>query len=206
MTPERVFGAVGLREFFAERGRVPHPHRPCALRLGKPTFTDSAREQAAALETSTDRPPNVARIERQLQQLGADLEAYGCSAVFYGGRWPHLELAPDASIHWDDAADFFALRYRSTVLATSDPDALINHALVYVLHQGCAGDPRPAHVASAALSLVGQRAEEVERLHILQTLKHFHGNRTHAARALDISVRTLRNKLRLYSDQLTASR
>jgi DNA-binding NtrC family response regulator len=41
---------------------------------------------------------------------------------------------------------------------------------------------------------------EVEKKHILVVLDRFHGNRTHAAEALDISVRTLRNKLREYRE------
>lgn len=39
---------------------------------------------------------------------------------------------------------------------------------------------------------------EVERQHILSALDHCKGNRTHAARDLDISIRTLRNKLNEY--------
>ena len=40
---------------------------------------------------------------------------------------------------------------------------------------------------------------EIERTHILETLGSFNDNRTHAAKALGISVRTLRNKLKEYS-------
>ncbi len=40
---------------------------------------------------------------------------------------------------------------------------------------------------------------EVERRHILNALNHCHGNRTHAARLLDVSIRTLRNKLHEYN-------
>lgn len=45
---------------------------------------------------------------------------------------------------------------------------------------------------------VGQTVAEVERELIIQTLGHCHGNRTHAATILGISIRTLRNKLRQY--------
>jgi len=38
----------------------------------------------------------------------------------------------------------------------------------------------------------------MERDLILRTLEQHHGNRTHAARTLGISIRTLRNKLREY--------
>ena len=40
---------------------------------------------------------------------------------------------------------------------------------------------------------------EVVRTHIILTLAHCRGNRTHAAKALDISLRCLRNKLREYA-------
>ena len=40
---------------------------------------------------------------------------------------------------------------------------------------------------------------DVERGLIIDTLQHCLGNRTHAANILGISIRTLRNKLKLYS-------
>jgi DNA-binding NtrC family response regulator len=49
-------------------------------------------------------------------------------------------------------------------------------------------------------SLVGRTVSDVERDLILDTLDHCLGNRTHAANILGISIRTLRNKLREYSD------
>ncbi|MBI1339060.1 AAA domain-containing protein [bacterium] len=47
---------------------------------------------------------------------------------------------------------------------------------------------------------VGQTVAEVEQELILSTLDHCLGNRTHAANILGISIRTLRNKLRAYTD------
>jgi DNA-binding NtrC family response regulator len=47
--------------------------------------------------------------------------------------------------------------------------------------------------------LIGSTVGEIERELVLQTLAHCHGNRTHAARVLGVSVRTLRNKIRQYS-------
>ena len=40
---------------------------------------------------------------------------------------------------------------------------------------------------------------EIEKRHILAALTHSKGNRTHAAKVLDISIRTLRNKLNEYN-------
>ena len=58
---------------------------------------------------------------------------------------------------------------------------------------------RAASAAGAATrGLVGRTVAEVERDLILDTLDHCLGNRTHAARILGISIRTLRNKLNEY--------
>jgi DNA-binding NtrC family response regulator len=62
----------------------------------------------------------------------------------------------------------------------------------------------PASLAAAAAmtttrALVGRTVSDVERDLILDTLDHCLGNRTHAATILGISIRTLRNKLREYS-------
>ncbi|MCA0200295.1 MAG: sigma-54 dependent transcriptional regulator [Proteobacteria bacterium] len=46
--------------------------------------------------------------------------------------------------------------------------------------------------------LVGRTVADVERDLIIDTLKHTLGNRTHAAKILGISIRTLRNKLNAY--------
>jgi DNA-binding NtrC family response regulator len=53
---------------------------------------------------------------------------------------------------------------------------------------------------TAARNLVGRTVAEVEQDLILETLTHCLGNRTHAAHILGISIRTLRNKLKQYSD------
>jgi two-component system response regulator FlrC len=50
-------------------------------------------------------------------------------------------------------------------------------------------------------ALVGRTVAQVERELILDTLSHTLGNRTHAANILGISIRTLRNKLKLYTEQ-----
>ncbi|SON57718.1 Transcriptional regulatory protein ZraR [Hartmannibacter diazotrophicus] len=60
---------------------------------------------------------------------------------------------------------------------------------------------RAAATAEAVTrALVGRTVADVERDLILDTLDHCLGNRTHAARILGISIRTLRNKLNEYSD------
>ncbi|MFY0636825.1 sigma-54 interaction domain-containing protein [Maricaulis maris] len=54
---------------------------------------------------------------------------------------------------------------------------------------------------SVQADMIGRTVSEVEQDLILNTLDHCLGNRTHAANILGISIRTLRNKLKLYSDQ-----
>jgi len=53
--------------------------------------------------------------------------------------------------------------------------------------------------ATTTRALVGRTVSDVERDLILDTLTHCLGNRTHAANILGISIRTLRNKLREYT-------
>ena len=67
-----------------------------------------------------------------------------------------------------------------------------------------ASAPTPAASATSATTtagLVGMTVAQVEQNLILGTLDHCLGNRTHAANILGISIRTLRNKLRDYSEQ-----
>ena len=56
----------------------------------------------------------------------------------------------------------------------------------------------PVRGAAGVGSLVGRTVADVERDLIIDTLKHTLGNRSHAARILGISIRTLRNKLNAY--------
>lgn len=57
----------------------------------------------------------------------------------------------------------------------------------------------PKQAAEQSLSWKpGRTLDELERNVILEALKHFSGNRTHTAKSLGISIRTLRNKLAEY--------
>ncbi len=64
---------------------------------------------------------------------------------------------------------------------------------------------RTAQVAATAAEtatrgFVGQTVSEMEQHLIIDTLEHCFGNRTHAANILGISIRTLRNKLKEYTE------
>jgi DNA-binding NtrC family response regulator len=67
-------------------------------------------------------------------------------------------------------------------------------------HSGVAAMSIAAAGAAPVNTLVGRKVADVEKDLILNTLDHCLGNRTHAANILGISIRTLRNKLKLYSD------
>ena len=64
-----------------------------------------------------------------------------------------------------------------------------------------ASDESSTGNGSVTSALVGRTVADVERDLIIDTLKHCFGNRTHAANILGISIRTLRNKLRQYTDE-----
>jgi DNA-binding NtrC family response regulator len=95
--------------------------------------------------------------------------------------------------------------HRAVVLATGseiDTDAIM-------LQNGASLSPSQSEIGTGAIAasasaagvpLVGKTVAEVEQDLIIDTLDHCLGNRTHAAKILGISIRTLRNKLKLYND------
>ncbi|MEM7619155.1 MAG: sigma-54 dependent transcriptional regulator [Pseudomonadota bacterium] len=97
--------------------------------------------------------------------------------------------------------------HRAVILTTGDyilPEAIDLSESTMQTHQFDPSSPESiaAHTADAMTqNLVGKTVAEVERYLILDTLDHCLGNRTHAANILGISIRTLRNKLKQYSDE-----
>ncbi|MDH5489124.1 MAG: sigma-54 dependent transcriptional regulator [Rhodospirillaceae bacterium] len=96
--------------------------------------------------------------------------------------------------------------HRAVLLATGDE---INDAAI-LAGDAQAGVGRAKQPSGASgeneggnngADLVGRSVAEVERDLIINTLNHCLGNRTHAANILGISIRTLRNKLKLYSQE-----
>lgn len=85
------------------------------------------------------------------------------------------------------------------------PDLSSDDALSHgVLSHGVLSHGVPVLAAHADPSeivpyLIGSTVEAIERELVLQTLTRCDGNRTHAARVLGVSVRTLRNKIRQYA-------
>ena len=90
--------------------------------------------------------------------------------------------------------------HRAVLLASGSeigPDAILSPDGESIATAGPAG--RAVQAAEAATrGLVGRTVAQVECDLILDTLDHCLGNRTHAAKILGISIRTLRNKLNEY--------
>lgn len=128
-------------------------------------------------------------IEKYAQANGVNARPLSGAAeqMLRGHSWPGNVRELENTLH-------------RAVLLTSgseiEPDAILLH-----------GSSSPGQAGSAkesggeAVSLVGQTVADVERQLIINTVKHCLGNRTHAANILGISIRTLRNKLKLYNEQ-----
>ena len=65
-------------------------------------------------------------------------------------------------------------------------------------------EERFAEASGHASATVGMTVREMEKELIFNTLNEVKDNRTHAAKMLGISIRTLRNKLNEYRDGLDA--
>ena len=108
-------------------------------------------------------------------------------------RWPgnvrELENAMHRAVLLSSGSEIeeFAIRLPDGQPMASPPEASV---------------ARTASMAAEAVSrgFVGQTVAQVEQQLILDTLNHCVGNRTHAANILGISIRTLRNKLKEYSE------
>lgn len=111
--------------------------------------------------------------------------------VLKAGEWPGNVRELENTIH------------RAVLLSVGneiEPDAIRPpEALSAISDEPAATAAATAEAISG--SLVGMTVAEVERDLILNTLDHCIGNRTHAANILGISIRTLRNKLKQYSDE-----
>ena len=108
--------------------------------------------------------------------------------------------------HWPgNVRELENTMHRAVLLATGD---MIEPEAMVLPDGGAPGGAAPETAGAEAVvgavvtaaGLVGKTVAEVERDLIIDTLNHCLGNRTHAANILGISIRTLRNKLKLYSE------
>jgi DNA-binding NtrC family response regulator len=110
------------------------------------------------------------RIHLPIVACGTQDDAGAATAAIHAGAKEYIPLPPDPEI------------IAAILMAVADDT-----------HERVCRD-----VAVANL-IVGHTVADVERALILGTLKHCLGNRTHTANILGISVRTLRNKLAVYT-------
>ncbi|MCX8231405.1 MAG: sigma-54 dependent transcriptional regulator [Alphaproteobacteria bacterium] len=134
-------------------------------------------------------------VDRYSEANGVDVRPIGEKAMqaLLSHPWPGNVRELENTLH------------RAVVLATGgeiDTDAImLQNGASLSPSQSEIGTGAVAAAASAAgVPLVGKTVAEVEQDLIIDTLDHCLGNRTHAAKILGISIRTLRNKLKLYND------
>ena len=115
-----------------------------------------------------------------------------------GHRWPgnvrELENAMHRSVLLASGAEIEQDAIRlpdGQLMGAADQQAMI---------AGRAVQTATVAADAAMRAFVGQTVAQMEQQLILDTLSHCLGNRTHAANILGISIRTLRNKLKEYSD------
>ena len=103
--------------------------------------------------------------------------------------------------HWrGNVRELENTMHRAILLAQGpqiEPDAIMLSGQSFA---PVASAAHPTEATPTNAALVGRTVADVEKDLIIDTLQHCLGNRTHAANILGISIRTLRNKLKLYSD------
>ncbi len=136
-------------------------------------------------------------------------------AIFFAKKYakandmPERRLLPQAlqklkSHHWrGNVRELENTMHRAVLLAQGDAidgDAIMLSGSKAATDLQSGGLSHGSDVIGGTV-LVGRTVASVERDLILNTLSHCLGNRTHAANILGISIRTLRNKLKLYGEE-----
>ena len=149
-----------------------------------------------------DRPADILALAEHFGRKYAEINGMperplsaDAKRELIAARWPGNVRELENTIH---RAVLLASGVEIGVEAIRSPDGARMEGTVAVPRST---DPaaRAAQTAEAVTrALVGRTVAEVERDLILDTLDHCLGNRTHAAKILGISIRTLRNKLNEY--------
>lgn len=137
-----------------------------------------------------ERPGDIIALAEHFSRKYSDLNAVphrplgeDAKRAIAGARWPGNVRELENAIH------------RAVLLAQGEE---IGREAIR-LSDGAA--PAAFAAGENGETLVGRTVAEVEQALILQTLGHCLGNRTHAATILGISIRTLRNKLKQYTEE-----
>lgn len=153
-----------------------------------------------ALPPLRDRPADVVALSEHFARKYATANGIGDRPISESAKTALLAR------HWPgNVRELENTMHRAVLLASGQeigPEAI--RMPDGSLFTGGATNPasRAAEAADVAQRhQVGRTVAEVEQDLILETLDHCLGNRTHAANILGISIRTLRNKLKLYTEQ-----
>ncbi len=148
---------------------------------------------AIAVPSLRERPADIVALAEHFTKKYADLNGVAhrplsdeARRVIAGAAWPGNVRELENAVH------------RAVLLAQGQeigPEAI----RLPDSEPSKAGAELPA--GEGGETMVGRTVAEVEQALILQTLGHCLGNRTHAATILGISIRTLRNKLKQYSEE-----
>ncbi|MGF1630230.1 MAG: sigma-54-dependent transcriptional regulator [Kiloniellaceae bacterium] len=153
-----------------------------------------------------DRPKDIPILAQHFAAKYS--EANGLSELKVNPR--ALEVLADH--HWrGNVRELENTMHRAVLLAEG---GCIGPEAIMLTSQGLHAGPQSSGVTTASAAagngadaavkakrLVGRTVADVEKDLILDTLEHCLGNRTHAANILGISIRTLRNKLKLYTEE-----
>lgn len=190
-----------------------HPHK-VDIRLIATTNRDLAAEAAKGTfredlyfrlnVVNLNLPPLRERPQDILPLADHFVEKYAAA-----NGMPRLQLADSAiarlrSHNWrGNVRELENTMHRAVLLASGDS---IGAEAIHVTNVPIASDSvdsadNTAGGTAESDGLVGRTVADVERDLIIETLNHCLGNRTHAANILGISIRTLRNKLKQYSEQ-----
>ncbi len=168
---------------------------------GQVTATSQIAMRRGAEMIHADGLPSALRVlcagqEIQLVLIDAALDVAALTAALGAERISVPVVA--CGVGTDTRAAAAAIRAGAREFPPLPPDAELIGIIL------AAGTTRSLGISAdtpCKTGLVGRTVADVERDLILDTLDHCLGNRTHAANILGISIRTLRNKLRQYTDE-----
>lgn len=184
-------------------------------RFGKLAAQQAARKTASPPKpfgrrvpvqiTTLARPAQqkLAQLYAELSQLVNDPAGLWQTSISYDEKAlvPLLKIGTIASVTAHN--DPFALSIEAHMgsaghmhLETTSVDIALDVILACITRNEEGPELAPQQAVTA---LIGHSIEDVERLLVMATLRRLNGNRTHAARTLGVSLRTIRNRLQTYA-------
>lgn len=152
------------------------------------------------LPSLKERPSDIARLAQFFADKYAEVNAV-----------PKRKISTEAgeklkSYSWrGNVRELENTMHRAILMAMQpeiEADAIhLNEAMGHVTAAPSVSGTSTAPTISSGENMVGKTVADMEKDLIINTLDHCLGNRTHAAKILGISIRTLRNKLNQYEDE-----